>query len=147
MTGKELDKEKLVKFKTCYPMRATIMDMPDEELINELTRPITSVENRMDMDMKREALRRILIKLISLEEQVDKLNTEKEVIKQVGETYKNTPKGRSEIPEKPGKYSLKNKKGVVIHTGMTINLKRRVKEHHYDKLKHFTYITIIPTKI
>lgn len=61
-------------------------------------------------------------------------------------TYKNTAKGRSEIPKKPGTYNLKNKKGVVIHTGITTNLKRRIKEHHYDKSKNFTYITIITTK-
>lgn len=66
---------------------------------------------------------------------------------EVNKTYKNTPKGRSEIPKKSGAYNLRNKKGVVIHTGITTNLKRRIKEHHYDKSKKFTYITIITTKI
>ncbi len=60
--------------------------------------------------------------------------------------FKNTPKGRSELPSRPGAYNLKNQKGEVIYTGMTENLNRRIKEHHYDKSKHFAYITITPTK-
>ena len=64
----------------------------------------------------------------------------------LGKTYKNSPKGRSEIPAKPGTYNLRNRNGKVIYTGMTNDLKRRIKEHHYDKSKHFTYITITSTK-
>ena len=64
----------------------------------------------------------------------------------MGKTYKNTPKGRSELPSKPGAYNLKNRNGETIYTGMTKNLKKRIKEHHYDKSKHFSYITIKPTK-
>ncbi len=64
----------------------------------------------------------------------------------MGKTYGNTPKGRFEIPKKPGAYNLRNKRGVVIYTGMTNNLKRRIKEHSYDKSKQFTSITITATK-
>lgn len=64
----------------------------------------------------------------------------------MGKTYKNTPKGRSELPSKPGTYNLKNRNGETIYTGMTKNLNRRIKEHHYDKSKHFSYITFISTK-
>jgi len=64
----------------------------------------------------------------------------------LGKTYKNSPKGRSELPSKPGTYNLKNRNGETIYTGMTKNIKRRIKEHHYDKSKHFSYITFISTK-
>ncbi len=57
-------------------------------------------------------------------------------------TFRNSPKGRSEIPEKAGSYILLDKEGKGIYEGMTDNLKRRIKEHHYDKLKHFSYIRI-----
>ncbi len=61
-------------------------------------------------------------------------------------TYKNTPKGRSELPSKQGEYHLKNRKGEVIYTGKTKNISRKIKEHHYDKSKDFAYITIISKK-
>ena len=64
----------------------------------------------------------------------------------MAKTYKNTPKGRSELPSKPGTYNLKNRNGETIYTGMTKNLNRRIKEHYYDKSKHFSYITFTPTK-
>ena len=64
----------------------------------------------------------------------------------LGKSYNNTPKGRSEIPAKPGAYNLRNKSGEIIYTGETENLKRRIKEHHYDKTKHFSSITITSTK-
>ena len=64
----------------------------------------------------------------------------------MGKTYKNTPKGRSEIPTQPGAYNLRKRNGEVIYTGMTSNLKRRITEHHYDRLKNFSYITITETK-
>lgn len=67
-------------------------------------------------------------------------------MKSLGKTYKNTPKGRSGIPTKPGAYNLRNRNGEIIYTGITENLKRRIKEHHYDKSKHFAYITITSTK-
>lgn len=64
----------------------------------------------------------------------------------MGKTYKNTPKGRSELPSKSGAYNLKNRNGETIYTGTTKNLYKRIKGHHYDKSKNFSYITIIPTK-
>ena len=64
----------------------------------------------------------------------------------MGKTYKNTPKGRSKLPSKPGTYNLKNRNGETVYTGMTKNLNRRIKEHHYSKSKHFSYITITLTK-
>lgn len=57
-------------------------------------------------------------------------------------TFKNSPKGRSEIPEKAGSYILLDKNGKGIYDGVTDNLKRRIKEHYYDKSKHFSYIRI-----
>ena len=57
-------------------------------------------------------------------------------------TFKNSPKGRSEIPEKAGSYVLLDKRGKEIYEGMTDNLKRRIKEHYYDKTKNFSYIRI-----
>lgn len=56
--------------------------------------------------------------------------------------YKNSPKGRLEIPERSGSYSLLDKCGKEIYMGMADNLKRRIKEHHYDKSKSFSYIRI-----
>jgi len=64
----------------------------------------------------------------------------------LGKTYKNTPKGRSKLPSKPGAYNLKNRNGKTVYTGETKNLNSRIKDHHYDKSKHFSYITITPTK-
>lgn len=61
-------------------------------------------------------------------------------------TYSNTNKSRNQIPKKPGAYNLKNRQGKTTYTGMTKNLNRRIKEHHYDKSKHFTSVTITPTK-
>ena len=75
----------------------------------------------------------------------DLKNRKGEVIHK-GKTYKNTPKGRSELPTKRGEYDLKNRKGEVIYKGKTKNINRRIKEHHYDKSKDFSYITIIPKK-
>lgn len=60
--------------------------------------------------------------------------------------YSNTKKSRSEIPKKPGAYNLKNRKSETVYTGMTNNLKRRIKEHHYDKSKQFASVTVKPTK-
>ncbi len=59
-------------------------------------------------------------------------------------TFKNSPKGRSEIPAKSGEYELLDKRGNIIPNGHgeTNNLKRSVKEAHYDKTKTFSYIRI-----
>ena len=64
----------------------------------------------------------------------------------MGKTYKNTSKGRKEIPSVSGTYNLKNREGKTIYTGMTKNLNRRIREHHYDKFKRFSYVSITPTK-
>ncbi|MFX1394821.1 MAG: GIY-YIG nuclease family protein [Promethearchaeota archaeon] len=61
-------------------------------------------------------------------------------------TYPNTKKSRNLIPKKPGAYNLKDKSGKVVYTGMTKDLNRRVKEHHYDKSKHFASVSITPTR-
>jgi len=57
-------------------------------------------------------------------------------------TFKNSPKGRSEIPEKAGEYILLGKFGNEVYKGRTDNLRRRIKEEHYDKTKIFSYIKI-----
>ncbi len=67
-------------------------------------------------------------------------------VKKVGKTYSNTPKGRSSIPSKPGSYTLKSRSGKALYYGETNNLNRRIKEHYYDKAKHFSSVSIIPTK-
>ena len=64
----------------------------------------------------------------------------------MGKTYANTPKSRREIPPKPGSYTLKNKSGKPLYYGETNNLNRRIKEHHYDKTKQFSRVSITPTK-
>jgi len=60
----------------------------------------------------------------------------------IAKIYKNTARGRSVIPATPGFYVLKNKYGTIIYSGLTTNLKRRIKEHHYDRSKKFSYISI-----
>lgn len=57
-------------------------------------------------------------------------------------TYKNSPKGRSEIPNCSGSYVLLDNYGKKIYEGITDNLNIRIKEHHYDKSKDFSYIKI-----
>jgi len=57
-------------------------------------------------------------------------------------TFKNSPKGRSEIPRRGGEYTLLDKRGNEIYRGRTNNLRRRIKEEHYDKTKSFSYIKI-----
>ena len=64
----------------------------------------------------------------------------------IKKTYSNTKKSRREIPKSPGAYNLRNKSGKVVYTGMTKNLNRRIKEHHYDKTKHFASVSITPTR-
>lgn len=64
----------------------------------------------------------------------------------MGSSHPNTKKGRSKIPSKPGAYNLKDRNGHVVYTGMTKDLNRRVKEHHYDKSMHFAKVSITPTK-
>ncbi|MFW9970474.1 MAG: GIY-YIG nuclease family protein [Candidatus Odinarchaeota archaeon] len=64
----------------------------------------------------------------------------------MGKTYANTPKSRREIPSKPGSYALKTQSGKSLYYGETNNLNRRIKEHHYDKSKHFSKVSITPTK-
>lgn len=61
-------------------------------------------------------------------------------------TYTNTKKSRNQIPKSPGVYNLKNRQGKTVYTGMTKNLNRRIKEHHYDKSKHFDRVAITQTK-
>ena len=60
--------------------------------------------------------------------------------------YSNTPKGRREIPSKPGSYALKTRSGKSLYYGETKDLNRRIKEHHYDKTKHFSNVAITPTR-
>ncbi len=60
-------------------------------------------------------------------------------------TFKNTPKGRSEIPEKVGEYDLLDNRGNIIRSGRTNNLKRRIKEEHY--CYKFSFIKIRYGKI
>ena len=64
----------------------------------------------------------------------------------LGKSYKNSPKGRSELPSQPGAYILKNRKGKTIYQGETDNIKRRINEHHYDKSKQFSFITVTKKK-
>lgn len=64
----------------------------------------------------------------------------------MGKTYNNTQKGRKNIPTTPGAYTLKDRKRKEMYQGMTKNLNRRIKEHHYDKTKHFAFVSITPTK-
>lgn len=61
-------------------------------------------------------------------------------------SFSNTKKGRSEIPKKSGAYNLKNSQGKTVYTGMTKNLNQRIKQHHYDKKKHFAAASVTPTK-
>ena len=58
--------------------------------------------------------------------------------------FKNTPKGRLEIPEKAGKFRLLDGHGNNILDGWrcTKNLRNRIKECHYDKTKQFKYIEV-----
>ena len=67
-------------------------------------------------------------------------------MKNLKKTYTNTRKSRNHIPKSPGVYNLKNRQGKTVYTGMTKNLNRRIKEHHYDKSKHFAGVAITPTK-
>ena len=67
-------------------------------------------------------------------------------MKNLKKIYSNTKKSRNYIPKKSGVYNLKNRQGNTVYTGMTKNLNRRIKEHHYDKSKHFTHVSITPTK-
>ncbi len=57
-------------------------------------------------------------------------------------TFKNSPKGRSEIPARSGEYILLSKFGNEVYKGRTNNLRRRIKEEHYDKTKIFSFIKI-----
>lgn len=63
-------------------------------------------------------------------------------MKLIEKTFRNSPKGRSKIPEKKGRYSLLDENGKVIYSGETNDLKERIKEHHYDKTKHFKFIKV-----
>jgi len=56
--------------------------------------------------------------------------------------FKNTPMGRSKIPERAGEYDLLDNRGNIIYSGRANNLKRKIKEEHYDKTKIFSYIKI-----
>lgn len=67
-------------------------------------------------------------------------------MKNLKKTYPNTKKSRNQIPKSPGVYNLKNRQRKTVYTGMTKNLNQRIKEHHYDKSKHFTHVAITPTK-
>ena len=60
--------------------------------------------------------------------------------------YSNTPKGRAKIPKSPGAYNLKSRNDKTVYTGETKNLQRRVKEHNRDPNKHFSTVTVSPTK-
>lgn len=60
--------------------------------------------------------------------------------------YPNSRKRRNRIPQSAGAYNLKNRKGKTVYTGMTKNLRQRIKQHHYDKSKHFSHFTVTPTK-
>ena len=56
--------------------------------------------------------------------------------------YRNTPKGRAEIPNCSCIYTLLDKNGKEVYNGETNNLNVRIKEHHYDKTKSFKFIII-----
>ena len=60
--------------------------------------------------------------------------------------YPNTKKSRSQITSGPGTYNLKDRNGKTVYTGMSKNVKQRVKQHHYDKSKHFASVCVTPTK-
>jgi len=56
-------------------------------------------------------------------------------------TFRNSPKGRSELPEKEGDYVLLDASGNDIQEWIwTDNLKERIKEEHY--CKKFSFIKI-----
>jgi len=56
-------------------------------------------------------------------------------------TFRNSPKGRSELPEKEGDYVLLDASGNDIQEWIwTDNLKERIKEEHY--CKNFSFIKI-----
>lgn len=57
-------------------------------------------------------------------------------------TFNNTPNGRSRIPERSGEYILLGRFGNEIYNGRTNNLRRKIKEEHYDKTKCFSFIKI-----
>ncbi|HUS48651.1 MAG TPA: hypothetical protein VMZ91_00660 [Candidatus Paceibacterota bacterium] len=60
-------------------------------------------------------------------------------------TFKNSPKGRSEIPEKQGDYILLDAHGNDISNigwNHANNLRTRIKEHYYDKSKDFKFIKV-----
>ena len=67
-------------------------------------------------------------------------------VSELTKSYPNTKKGRSELPKIAGAYNLKNRQGTTVYTGMTKNLNQRIKQHHYDKSKHFTSVSVTPTK-
>ncbi|KKM67670.1 hypothetical protein LCGC14_1468700, partial [marine sediment metagenome] len=58
--------------------------------------------------------------------------------------FKNSPKGRSEIPRRAGEYMLLGKFGDVVNNDWqrTNNLSRRIKEEHYARHGEFSYIKI-----
>lgn len=58
--------------------------------------------------------------------------------------YKDSPKGRHEIPSKAGIYTLIRQGYGEVYTPDTYssNLNRRIREHHYDKNKNFTHVKI-----
>lgn len=64
----------------------------------------------------------------------------------MAKSYKNTKKGRSKVPKKPGAYNLKNKTGKTVYTGETNDTHRRIGEHHRDSKKHFAYATVTQTR-
>lgn len=57
-------------------------------------------------------------------------------------TFKNSYKGRSEIPNCSGSYVLLDIHGKKIYEGITKNLNIRIKEHYYDKSKDFRFIKV-----
>jgi len=57
--------------------------------------------------------------------------------------YKNSPKGRLELPEIECEYELLNVRGEIVLEGHSNNIRATIKEHHYDKTKEFSFIRII----
>ena len=62
--------------------------------------------------------------------------------KSTSKTYKNHYGKVKNIPNKPGIYNLKNRKGETVYTGTTNDLNRRIREHNRDPKKHFRSVSV-----
>lgn len=136
----------------CYP--EAICCVIDLEIFKNKTKDKYSVylDGNYTFDTFEDTLEKIkkyiLEKVSELEKKDIVIRDESKILTGKGsklreKTFKNSPKGRSEIPNRSGSYILLDKRGKKIYEGITNNLKRRIKEHHYDKSKDFSYIKII----